>query len=187
MSWVAMTTDVPGFVELDEQAQQPLRQVRIDVAGRLVGEQKLRPRDHRARDRRTLLFSAGEHRRQRRHAIAEPDPVARAPRPHRDSCPRHARSPAAAAPRFRRSSCDRAGGNPGTRSPMRRRSVASASLLSVAMSWPNRVISPRVGRSDRNSRRSSELLPAPEGPVRNWNECGSMRKVRSRRTSGPRP
>src|SRR3954466_29322 len=65
----------PGFVELDEQAQQPLRQIGIDIARRLVREQKLRPRDHRARDCRTLLFSAGEHRRQRRNAIAEPHPV----------------------------------------------------------------------------------------------------------------
>ena len=32
------------------------------------------------------------------------------------------------------------------------------------------LIRPRVGRSDRNSIRSSEVLPAPEGPVRNWNE-----------------
>jgi hypothetical protein len=24
--------------------------------------------------------------------------------------------------------------------------------------------------------RSSEVLPAPTGPVRNWNECGSIRK-----------
>ena len=48
----------PGLVELDEQAQQPLRQIGIDIAGRLVREQKLRPRDHGARDRRTLLFSA---------------------------------------------------------------------------------------------------------------------------------
>ena len=58
MSWVAITTDVPGLVELDEQAQQPLRQSGIDVAGRLVGEQQLRPRDHRARDRRALLLAA---------------------------------------------------------------------------------------------------------------------------------
>src|SRR3954453_18463263 len=65
----------PGFVELDEQAQQPLREIGIDIARRFVREQKLRPRDHRARDRRTLLFSAGEHRRQRRNAIAEPHPV----------------------------------------------------------------------------------------------------------------
>src|SRR6266852_910307 len=35
-----------GFVELDEQAQQPLGMIWIDVAGRLVGEQQLGPRDH---------------------------------------------------------------------------------------------------------------------------------------------
>ena len=45
------------------------------------------------------------------------------------------------------------------------------SLLRVAISCSNSVIRPRVGRSDRNSMRSSEVLPAPDGPVRNWNEC----------------
>src|SRR4051794_21779590 len=39
-----------GPVQLDEQAQQALRQAGIDVAGRLVGEQKLRARNDRARD-----------------------------------------------------------------------------------------------------------------------------------------
>src|SRR5581483_3549374 len=43
-----------GLVELHEETQQPLRKRRIDVAGRLVGEQQLGPRDHRARDRRAL-------------------------------------------------------------------------------------------------------------------------------------
>ena len=75
MSWVAITTDVPGLVELDEQPQQALAEIGIDVAGRLVGEQELRARDHRARDRGALLLAAGEHRRQRAHALAEPDPL----------------------------------------------------------------------------------------------------------------
>src|SRR5262249_43362325 len=44
-----------GLVELDKQSQQSLRQARIDVAGRLVGEQELGPRDHRARNRGALL------------------------------------------------------------------------------------------------------------------------------------
>src|SRR5438132_8549930 len=34
------------LVELDEQAKKPLRQTRIDIAGRLVGEQELWPCDH---------------------------------------------------------------------------------------------------------------------------------------------
>ena len=71
--------------------------------------------------------------------------------------------------------------------PMRRRKVAIESLLKVEVSWSKTVISPRVGRSDRNSRRNSEVLPAPDGPVRNWNDCGSIWKLRSRRTSDPSP
>src|SRR5262249_45475254 len=59
-----------GFVELDEQPQQPLRQVGIDIAGGLVREQELRSRDHRPRDRRALLLAAREHRRQCQHALA---------------------------------------------------------------------------------------------------------------------
>src|SRR5262245_46821508 len=70
---------------------------------------------------------------------------------------------------------------------MRRRKVASESFESVEMSCPNTVIKPRVGFSDKNKRRSKEVLPAPDGPVRNWNECGSMRKLMSRKTSGPSP
>ncbi|WP_171900853.1 hypothetical protein [Brucella neotomae] len=33
----------------------------------------------------------------------------------------------------------------------------------------------------------SEVLPAPEGPVRNWNERGGIWKLTSRRISGPIP
>src|SRR6516162_5583089 len=64
-----------GFVEFDEQPQQPLRQPRIDVSGRLVGEQNLRPCDHRAGDGGALLLAAREYRRQRPHTIAEADPA----------------------------------------------------------------------------------------------------------------
>src|SRR5580700_11132720 len=63
------------FVELDEQPQQALTEIGIDVAGGLIGKQQLRPRDHRARDRRALLLAAGQDRRQRPHAVAEPDPL----------------------------------------------------------------------------------------------------------------
>src|SRR5882724_8249244 len=62
------------LVELDEQPQQPPPQRRIDAAGRLVGKQQVRPRDHRARDRGALLLAPGEDRRQRIHALAEADP-----------------------------------------------------------------------------------------------------------------
>jgi hypothetical protein len=39
-----------GLVHLDEQAQQPVGELRIDIAGRFVGEQQLGPADQRARD-----------------------------------------------------------------------------------------------------------------------------------------
>src|SRR6516225_1929924 len=64
-----------GPVELDEQPQQPLRQIRVDVTRRLVREQKLRLRDDGTRNRGALLFSAREHGRQGPNAIAEPDPL----------------------------------------------------------------------------------------------------------------
>src|SRR6185437_6690313 len=63
------------LVEFDEQPQQAPSKRRIDVAGRLVGQQQLWARDDSARDRRALLLAAGQDRRQRIHAIAETDPL----------------------------------------------------------------------------------------------------------------
>src|SRR5215204_4713391 len=62
-------------VQLDEQPQQPARQRRVDVAGRLVGEEQLRAGDEGAGDRGALLLAAGEHRRQDMHVLAEADPA----------------------------------------------------------------------------------------------------------------
>ena len=64
-----------GLVQLDQQPQQTPRQARIDVAGRLVGEQEMRLRDHGAGDCGALFLAARQDRRQRRHAVAEPDPL----------------------------------------------------------------------------------------------------------------
>src|SRR6201999_387295 len=71
--------------------------------------------------------------------------------------------------------------------PIRLRRSAISSLPSSETSWPNRLTRPRVGRSDRNNSRNSEVLPAPEGPVRNWKEWAGIRKLRSRKISGPSP
>ena len=62
-------------VEFDEQPEQPARQARIDIAGRLVGEQQFRANDERARDRRALLFAAGKDGRRGVHPVAEADPA----------------------------------------------------------------------------------------------------------------
>src|SRR5258708_19535766 len=71
--------------------------------------------------------------------------------------------------------------------PIRLRKLAISSLPSSETSWPNRLTSPRVGRIEPNSNRSSEVLPAPDGPVRNWKEWAGIRNERSRRISGPSP
>ena len=49
------------------------------------------------------------------------------------------------------------------------------------------VIRPRVGFSDSRMRRISVVLPAPDGPVKNWNECGSISKLMSFKISPPIP
>ena len=120
-------------------------EVRIDVAGRLVGEQELRPRDHGARDRGALLLAARKHRRQRPHALAEPDPVQQLDHLVAVARPRPCRARAAAARRSRRWSDDRAGGNPGTRCRCGAAASPAHPCSSVATSWSNSVIRPRVG------------------------------------------
>src|SRR5258708_3514612 len=64
-----------GFVQLDEQPEKALRQLRIHIAGRLIGEQELRPGDHGAGDGGALLLADGEHRRPRPHLVPKPDPA----------------------------------------------------------------------------------------------------------------
>src|SRR3981081_1266772 len=61
-------------VQFDEQPQQSPPQSRVDVAGRLIGQQELRPRDYRAGYRGALLLSAGKDRRQGIHPLAEANP-----------------------------------------------------------------------------------------------------------------
>src|SRR6266853_1677206 len=49
-----------GFIQLDEQPEKALRQLRIHIAGRLIRQQELRPGDHGASDGGALLPAAGE-------------------------------------------------------------------------------------------------------------------------------
>ena len=50
-------------VHLLEQAQQPQRHRVVDIAGRLVGEQQVGPRDDGARDGDALLLATRKRRR----------------------------------------------------------------------------------------------------------------------------
>src|SRR5579883_92832 len=63
------------LVELDEQPQQALGMVRIHIAGRLVGEQQLRPGDNGPGDCRALLLAARKDRWERPHAFAQANPM----------------------------------------------------------------------------------------------------------------
>ena len=68
---------VPPRVDLLEQVHDLARHQRIEVAGRLVGEQEARLAGERARDRDALLLAARELRRQVLHARGEADELQR--------------------------------------------------------------------------------------------------------------
>ena len=61
-------------VQFGEQADQPLGDFGIDIAGGLVGQQQIGPRHHRARNRHALLLAARKRGRARLHAVAKPHP-----------------------------------------------------------------------------------------------------------------
>src|SRR3954451_14902866 len=51
-----------GLIQFDERPQQAPPECRIEIAGRLVREQQLRPRKPAPRDRRPLFLPAGKNR-----------------------------------------------------------------------------------------------------------------------------
>ncbi len=75
MSWVAITTEVPDlFSSMNSRSRRCARLGSTLPVGSSASS-SCGPRDHRAGDRRALLLAAGEHRRQRPHALAEAHPV----------------------------------------------------------------------------------------------------------------
>ncbi len=156
-------------VELDEQAQQAARERRIDIAGRLVGEQDLGC-SISARAIAARCFSPPEStggstcmRSPRPTHFSEFDDVAAIAR---FLAPAHAQ----------RQRDVLVGGHVVEQAEILEDHADAAAqqrqLVRVmrARSLPKTVISPRVGFSDRNSSLSSVVLPAPEGPLRNWKE-----------------
>src|SRR5665213_198668 len=63
------------LVEFDEQPHQASGERRINVAGRLVGEQDFGTRYQGAGDCRALFLAAGKNRRKGMHAVAKTDPA----------------------------------------------------------------------------------------------------------------
>ena len=70
-----------------QQAQQLGAGVRVEVAGRLVGEDDLRPADQRPRHRDPLLLAAGQLARPVPQPVGQADRVDHAPRPARGRAP----------------------------------------------------------------------------------------------------
>src|SRR5262245_9303244 len=65
----------PRSIELNEEPQQPLTEIRIDIAGRLVGEQQLWPCNHGAGDCGPLFLASRQHRGGLIDALRETDPL----------------------------------------------------------------------------------------------------------------
>ena len=76
-SWVIRTTVLPASLSCLEDADDLLGRVRVEVAGRLVGEQDGRIGDQGAGDRHALLLAAGELRGVVVLAAGEADPLER--------------------------------------------------------------------------------------------------------------
>ena len=76
-SCVTITMVVPCGVDFLEQLHHAARHLRIEVAGRFVGEQQARRAGERARDRGALLLAAGEFGRVVLHARAQADAAQR--------------------------------------------------------------------------------------------------------------
>ena len=72
-SWVTSTTVMPWRLSSWNSAMISRLVVRVERAGRLVGEDQQRLGDQRARDRHALLLAAGELRGVVVGALAQPD------------------------------------------------------------------------------------------------------------------
>ena len=83
----------PHLVQRREQVHQPPRALRVDVAGRLVGQQQRRPRDHRPRHRHELALAHRELRRFGLDQVGEAEPAQHLRDVARDLLLRGARDP----------------------------------------------------------------------------------------------
>ena len=164
MSWVAITTEVPDL--LSSMNSRSSRCARLgstlpvgSSASRSCGRAITR-----ARDRGTLLLATREHRRQRPHALAEADPVQQLDHLVAIAslvAPDHAQ----------RQGDVLVGGHVIEQAEILEHDADAAAQRRqriLAPAWRRRgrtwVIRPRVGLSDRKRSRSSEVLPAPDGP-----------------------
>ena len=130
--------------------------VRVERGERLVEEQHARVARERARERDALALAAGERRRAARSRGARSE-AARGTR-RRARCPRTRRSAAR--------SCAGRARTPGRRARRAARPAAGRrrALASNQTSSPS-AIRPRCGRTSPAIARSTDVLPAPDGPT----------------------
>ena len=150
---------------LAQQRQHLLAGARVEVAGRLVGEQDGRARDERAGDGDALLLAAGELGRAVRAPVARGRPCRAAPRP----TPRSGFAPASESGSTMFSSAVSIGSRLKNwkMKPMwsRRSCVSAVSLEPGDVDAGDRDRRPRSGRSRPARMCISVDLPEPDGPM----------------------
>ena len=164
-SWVTITTVWPNSsTARRSSASTSSLELRVEVAGRLVGEHDRRLRDQRPRDRDALLLAARElgradgraGRRGRPRRRAGRSARGRASRPASDSGSRMFSSALSTGSRLK---------NWKTKPILSRRSSVSSASSSSPSSTPSIVTEPEVGRSSPARQCISVDLPEPDGPM----------------------
>ena len=153
-----------GARQLEQQVHDLLAGGAVEIAGRLVGQQQLRPADEGARHRHPLLLAARKLGRIVAEAMAEADALAAPPRRSSKASPRPANSSGSAT-----FSCAVMVGmrwKPWNTMPIwSRRRRARASSSSGPRSRPATSTRPDVARSSPPATIIRLDLPAPEGPT----------------------
>ena len=148
-------------VQLEHQLDHALARLRVEAAGRLVGEQQLRPHREGARQRHALLLAAGQVLRIVRQALAA-GPTAG--KNFRATWLPHPRAPPvpAAASRSRARSAKAAAGTTGTRSRPSGRAARRARPR-PARTGPRRPLRPcrRSACPGRRGSRAAWTCPSP--------------------------
>ena len=165
--WVASSMrDAEVAVQLGEQRQHGGAVGRVEVAGRLIGDDQRRPMDERAGDGGALRLAARHLLGIVGEPVADADAVGqargRAPPPRATAIPASRQGSAMLSPRVRVGSRLK---NWNTKPMRSRRSRVSASSSRPVRSRPSIASRPEVGRSIAPHRWSSVDLPQPDGPI----------------------
>ena len=165
-SCVIVTIVDPAACSSCSSARMLRAGARVEVAGRLVGEQDRGPPDERPRDRHPLALAARELRRRVREPVRQPDGVQRLARPRPPRAPAPRRCRAARSRRCRARSSRRAGRTAGRRTRSRA-PAAPPARARPASRCPGRrrAPRPRSAAPASPSRAAASTCPSPDGPT----------------------